>query len=182
MIDLTKRTLPNTVEVNGRAYSVYTDFRVWMKFEIALAASHGKDPIPIEYLFKNDRPIYCDVRELMAFSRPPHELPRPVSGTAHDVIVIDFRQDANLIYAAFMQQYGIDLTEVEELHWHKFLALLDGLIGTKLTEVMGYRCYQRHDRNDIDPYEEMREAWRIEKPLTEEEQAELDAFNEMFTK
>ena len=182
MIDLTKRALPNTVEVNGRAYSVYTDFRVWMKFEIALAASHGKDPIPIEYLFKNDRPSYCNVRDLLVFARPAHELPRPVSGTVSDVIVIDFRLDANLIYAAFLQKYKIDLTEVEELHWHKFLALLDGLIGTKLNEVMEYRCYKRQERNDTDPYEILREAWKIERPLSEEEQAELDAFNAMFTK
>ena len=181
MIDLTKKSLPNTVEVDGRLYSVYTDFRVWMKFEIALAASHGREPIPIDYLFKNERPIYCDVRELLKFSRPARELPRKVSGTASDdVIVIDFRIDADLIYAAFLQQYRIDLTEVEELHWNKFLALLNGLTETKLSEVMGYRCYERHDRKDIDPYEEMREAWRIEKPLTREEQDELDDFNKQF--
>ena len=69
---------------------------------------------------------------------------------------------------------------MEELHWHKFLALLNGLTETKLSEVMGYRCYERHDRKDIDPYEEMREAWRIEKPLTREEQDELDDFNKQF--
>lgn len=182
MIDLTKRTLPNTVEVNGRAYSVYTDFRVWMKFEIELAERHDRNPIPIDYLFKNDRPVYCNVSDLLKFSRPEKDLPRRVSGTASDVIALDFRIDADLIYAAFLQQYRIDLTEVDELHWHKFLALLDGLTGTRLTEIMGYRCYQRHDRRDIDPREEMREAWMIEKPLTAEEQAELDAFNEQFMK
>ena len=125
MIDLTKKSLPNTVEVDGRLYSVYTDFRVWMKFEIALAASHGREPIPIDYLFKNERPIYCDVRELLKFSRPARELPRKVSGTASDdVIVIDFRIDADLIYAAFLQQYRIDLTEVEELQRLKTGALI----------------------------------------------------------
>lgn len=181
MIDLTKKSLPNTVEINGRLYSVYTDFRVWLKFEISLSERHGQT-VPVDYLFKNERPIYCSVRELLAFSRPPRELPRPVRGTASDAIVIDFRLDADLIYAAFLQQYRIDLTEVEELHWHKFLALLNGLTGTKLDEVMGYRCYQKQEQQDIDPYEEMREAWMIEKPLTEEEKAELDEFNAMFTK
>lgn len=182
MIDLTRRALPNTLEVNGRAYSIHTDFRVWMRFEIALSERRDNSPIPIDYIFKNEKPNYCDVRDLLVFSRPARELPRRVSGTAADVIVIDFKIDADLIYAAFLQQYRIDLIEVEELHWHKFLALLNGLTDTKLTEVMGYRCYEKQDRKDLDPYEEMREAWRIEKPLTEEEQADLDAFNAQFMK
>ncbi len=180
MIDLTRRALPNTVTVNGRAFSIYTDFRVWMKFEISLAERHG-ETIPIDYLFKNERPSYCNVRDLLAFSRPARELPRKVRGTADDVIVLDFKIDADLIYAAFLQQYGIDLIEIPELHWHKFLALMDGLKGTKLDEVMSYRCYQRQESKDIDPYEEMREAWRIEKPLTAEEQAEIDDFNAAFS-
>lgn len=184
MIDLTRKALPNTVTVNGRAYSIYTDFRIWMRFEISLAECHGQRQatIPIAYLFKNERPVYCDARELLAFSRPPRELPRPVRGTAsEDVIVLDYMKDADLIYAAFMQQYGIDLIDVPELHWHKFLALIEGLKGTKLDEVMGYRCYEKQERGDIDPLEEMREAWRIELPLTEEELAEIDAFNAAFT-
>ena len=34
MIDLTKKALPNTVTVDGTAFSIYTDFRLWMRFEI----------------------------------------------------------------------------------------------------------------------------------------------------
>lgn len=39
-----------------------------------------------------------------------------------------FQQDAEAIYASFMDQYGIDLIEQQgKLHWDKFKALLDGL-------------------------------------------------------
>lgn len=176
MIDLTRKSLPNTVRVGGRDYSIYTDFRLWMRFESSLVGCHGKDLIPVAYLFKNEKPAYCDVSELLVFSRPKNELPRKVRGTS-DAVLIDFRIDSDLIYAAFMQQYGIDLVDIPELHWHKFLALLNGLKGTKLDDVMGYRCYARQTDKNIDPYEEMREAWAIEEPLTEEELEELDAFN-----
>lgn len=39
-----------------------------------------------------------------------------------------FKQDAEAIYASFMQQYGIDLIDMQgKLHWDKFKALFQGL-------------------------------------------------------
>lgn len=178
MIDLTRKSLPNTIEVYGRAFSVYTDFRVWLRFEIELAEHRSKEPLNIDYIFKNDRPVYCPIRDILQFARPKNELPRSVRGTS-DARIIDFRVDSDLIYAAFLQQYGIDLIDVPELHWHKFLALFRGLKGTKLDEVMGYRCYEKQTNKNIDPYEEMRDAWALETILTPEEEEELEAFNRM---
>ncbi|MCL2588374.1 MAG: bacteriophage Gp15 family protein, partial [Oscillospiraceae bacterium] len=39
----------------------------------------------------------------------------------------DFTQDASLIFSAFFATYGINLAEVEFLHWWEFLALFEGL-------------------------------------------------------
>ena len=80
-----------------------------------------------------------------------------------------------------MGQYGIDLFEVKDLHWHKFLALLKGVNdSTVLAKVMGYRSYEKRADDGRDPYEEMRLAWAIEPPMSEEEQEELDKFNNWF--
>lgn len=39
-----------------------------------------------------------------------------------------YQQDAGIIYASFLQDYGIDLVDQQgSLHWDKFRALLDGL-------------------------------------------------------
>ena len=179
MIDLTKKALPNTVMVGGKAYSIYTDFRLWMRFEIAVSKLKFGEKIDISYLFKNDMPDYCDLRELFVFSRPKSPLPRQISHS--NVIAIDYELDSDLIYSAFLGQYGIDLCEVEELHWHKFLALIRGLNeSTKLREVMGYRCYEKSTDKDKDVYEELRRAWEIEPPISFEEQAELDEFSNLF--
>ena len=40
----------------------------------------------------------------------------------------DFDQDEGLLTAAFLADYGIDLTDPDlKLHWHRFLALFSGL-------------------------------------------------------
>ena len=133
MIDLTAKSLPNTVCVNGRDYSIYTDFRKWMKFEIAVARLRGNEKI-------------------------------------------------DLIYSAFLGQYGIDLLDVKELHWHKFLALIYGVNNsTKLLEVMQVRAYRKNTDKDYDAYEELKQVWRIEPQISEAEQMELDKFNDLFT-
>lgn len=179
MLDLTKRALPNVVEIDGRTYSVYTDFRLWMRFEIEVGKLRPGENMDVSYLFKNEMPIYCSLNDLFSFSRPKNVLPREIRST--EVIVLDYELDSDLIFAAFLGQYGIDLIEVEDFHWHKFLALLRGLNeSTKLREVMEYRCYEKSD-GKTDPYQEMKDAWAIER-ISDEEQAELDAFSELFTR
>lgn len=177
MIDLTKRSLPNTVRVGGRDFSVYTDFRLWMRFEMEVNHMKRSDRIDVGYLFKNDKPVYCNMEELFVFSRPKEELPRQ---TRHsNVVVLDYKLDADYIYSAFMSQYGIDLLEVEELHWHKFLALFKGLKDDEvICKIMSYRCYEKtNEKRDV--YEELRRSWEIEY-LTEEDKEELDKFSSYF--
>ena len=177
MIDLTKKGLPNVVEIHGSPYSIYTDFRLWMRFENEVSRLRQGDELEVSYLFKNEMPSHCDLRELFAFSRPESELPRRRKHS--DVIALDYEIDADYIYSAFLGQYGIDLVEVEELHWHKFLALLKGLKEDEvISKIMTYRCYEKtDDKKNI--YEELRYAWQIER-ISEEEQAERDKFSSMF--
>lgn len=55
--------------------------------------------------------------------------------------VFDFTQDAAIIYASFLYDYGIDLYEQQgKLHWKKFLALLSSLSEkSKFGQVVGIR-------------------------------------------
>lgn len=178
-MDLTKKVLPNTVVVGGRAFSVYTDYRLWMRFEIEVSKLKKGETIDISYLFKNDMPVYCNAADLYVFSRPQSLLPREVHHSA--AIVIDYELDADLIYAAFLGQYGIDLIDIKELHWHKFLALLKGLNdSTVMSRVMGYRSYEKRSNDNKDPYEEMKRAWEILPLVSEEEQEEIEEFSKLF--
>lgn len=52
----------------------------------------------------------------------------------------DFSQDAGLIYSAFFASYGINLPDVDFMHWWEFLALFEGLPEeTLIKRVMYWR-------------------------------------------
>jgi len=177
MIDLTKKGLPNVVEINGRLYSIYTDFRIWMKFAVSAQNLRAGEKIDVSYLFKNAHPVSCDIHPLLEFCFPKSELPR--STKSHSEILFDYSIDADYIYAAFMSQYGIDLLEVNDLHWYKFLALFKGLKDDEIMcKIMAYRGYEKSN-DKVDKYEQLKEAWRIER-ITPEEQEEIDRFSGLF--
>lgn len=179
MIDLTKKKLQSSVLVGGRDYAIKTDFRWWLCFARTLKES--RPLADFDFMYENanapeDRG--AGFEELARFYNPPSPLPRP-DGSGGERVV-DFAQDADMIFAAFMEQYGIDLTEAD-LHWHKFLALFRGLHGTKMNEVMGYRCYDEGDKTDYRKFMvRMKAAWALEEELTEGERAAVERFDAEF--
>lgn len=65
--------------------------------------------------------------------------------------IYSFEYDAGLIYSAFKDQYGVDLNEIDYLHWFKFKALFEGLKSdNKICEIMGYRAVDLSKIKDKD--------------------------------
>ena len=56
----------------------------------------------------------------------------------------DFEEDSGYIIAAFIQQYGIDLT-VTDMHWFKFLALFKALTDNAFTKLQELRTLDTKD-------------------------------------
>lgn len=73
-------------------------------------------------------------RKFISTKKRPQLRPAPVP-------VLDFEEDGDYIYASFMQEYGIDLLDVQgKLPWRKFLYLFNGLSAdTKIKQVMRIR-------------------------------------------
>lgn len=85
-----------------------------------------------------------------------HKKPRPY----------DFEQDADLIYAAFWGQYGIDLAEVDFLHWWKFRALFLNLDEQQqISRIMGWRTADTKgmDRKTAARYRRLKRIYALEK-------------------
>lgn len=73
--------------------------------------------------------------------------------------VFDVSQDADYIYASFMQAYGIDLHEEQgKMHWYKFKALLNGLPhNCALKEIIRIRTWKPSKHDSAEVRKEMRE-------------------------
>ena len=124
MIDLRIKGLPNSIQsLDGEPILLNTDFRLWIRFydELERFNNHIVDEIDCSYLFVDEPPIIDKhiLNELELFLYNPSSTPRSDST---GVKTMDYVQDGEYIYSAFMQLYNIDLTECD-MHWHKFLAL-----------------------------------------------------------
>lgn len=75
--------------------------------------------------------------------------------------IFSFEYDAKYIYSAFLDQYGVDLNEIDYLHWFKFKALFEGLKSdNKICEIMGYRAI---DLNKIKDKEQKKHYKRLQR-------------------
>lgn len=87
--------------------------------------------------------------------------------------IYSYEYDAELIYSAFLTQYGIDLNEIDYLHWFKFKALFKGLNSdNKICEIMGYRAIdisKIKDKEQKQKYKKLQRDFAIPDNRTEEE-------------
>lgn len=88
-----------------------------------------------------------------------------------------FDYDMDLIYAAFVQQYNIDILNTD-MHWWKFKSLLDALTNqTKFMQVVGYRLMdisKIKDKKEREKLKELQDFYAIRAnnmpaPRTQEE-------------
>jgi hypothetical protein len=134
--------LPDSITVDGRRYRLRLDFRNVLELSDEMARD---DLLPQARVY---RALRCVMR------RPPRDDARaaklleavkamlfpqaPVERTGPKIT--DINQDADMIRAAFLQEYGIDLW-TEKLHWLKFSALLASIPeGTHYADVLGIRA------------------------------------------
>lgn len=172
MIDLRVKGLPSHIDVAGRSFLIKTDFRLWLDFDKKLSS---KDCRLVDLLYLLDESYYTDTcleclfanprefcSELMQFYTNANLTPK--KGDTGADRVIDYIEDGEYIYASFLQAYNIDLVDVEELHWHKFKALLLGLPdNTKIKEIMSMRGWRKSNKTYEEQAKENKKAWELPK-------------------
>lgn len=156
--------LPETITVGGVRYPVYTDFRRWILvielFAEELVDAGIKLNCAAKLIFPGDSPMNQTktgdfyrslVRGITWFAscgrEPENVRGGKTNGTAEPAF--DFTYDADMICAAFLQTYGIDLcSPAVKLHFWKFMALLRNL--PRETEFMQVVSLRRTDTSKIE--------------------------------
>lgn len=149
--NLLSEELSEEVDIHGKKYEIRWDFRVGIQVE-AVVRSDKPDIQKYEEILRLYYPVIppdlaLAMDRAMWFYRcgsekDPEEkdrrryIRRGSRGPAWE-----FCQDAPYIYAAFKEQYGMDLSnKTESLHWWKFMALFESLgEDTKMSKIMYYR-------------------------------------------
>ena len=116
MIDLKKARLPQAVKVGGSFYKIHTDYKYILRFrELLQDRTAGLKAFDFMYINEIPAGRLEGITAIYDFMNPPRELPRSTGEESGD-IVLDYDKDAPYIYAAFLEQYGIDLVDTR-LHW-----------------------------------------------------------------
>ncbi len=146
-----------------------TDFRVWIEFGYQLETNG----VAISSVFADELPPGREGLEaVIEFYKSENATPR-ASGDEHAPRAVDLVLDGDYIVASFQQAYGIDLTSVDYMHWHRFKALLNGLPkDTILSKAIGYRTWRPTKRKYEDLMREEHKRWLL--PVPRDEQAEQD--------
>lgn len=168
--------LPHSVSVNGVPFEVETDFRLFIAFErdAFLERWHEREAYDTLRKFYQGT-IPDDVNgALEAFldfyrrgrfeavdarGKPNY----PTGGRSANAYAFD--TDDRRIYAAFLRQYGIDLTAAR-LHWFTFRCLLESLFDREFREIVGYRLADtsRLDKERRKEVQKLQRAYEIRRP------------------
>ncbi len=182
MLDLSKAVLPEAVKIGNEYHKVQTDFRYGLIFS-RMIQKEKHNAEDFAFFFPAGMPLDTEnaLLALSLFYFPQQDLPRRTINESSEILT-DYEADADLIYSAFYEQYKIDLIE-SKMHWYKFRALFLGLRETKLNEIMQFRAY-KPESSDPPKYKahmlDLKQAWKIETPMTEEEREALEYFNSLF--
>ncbi|WP_277630401.1 Gp15 family bacteriophage protein [Atopococcus tabaci] len=146
---LTKRHEPDTLTFNGVTVRVNTSFdtilRVLELQQDKLFDDAEKLYITLEMLIDDHQKLNLKKwEEISAVVNQALALLSRKTADADSAPVIDFNIDAERIYASFLQDYDIDLSEQQgRMTWQKFIALLNTLSDdTPLMKAVGYRVME----------------------------------------
>lgn len=143
--------LPEKVKIRGTDYPINWDFRTSIRFELLVQDDEVSDEQKIREALKLYYPIKPQnpaeaVDKIIWFygcgkeKEPEQKRNASESTETSHKQVYSFDYDAEYIYAAFLSQYGIDLTKIEKLHWWKFRAMFKALDEKcEFVKIMGYR-------------------------------------------
>ena len=187
LIDL----LPSSVKIDSTEYEINSDFRTSVLFSLLMEDDNLSEEEKVLQALNLYYPVVPnnleEAIEQIKWFYSCGKLDNPIGNKkakASSKKVFDFEVDANYIYSAFMSQYNIDLQDIEELHWWKFKALLEGLKeDNKLSKIIEYRSVDLSKIKDKEQrkfYKDMQKQYSLKKE-NEEDLKLLEEWNKKLS-
>lgn len=179
LIDL----LPTTININGREYEINSDFRTSVLFELLMQDisidDRDKLIMGLNLYYKDIPPRRYwkeAIEKILWFYRCGKDSVESKGKGKSDIRIYSFEHDDYYIYAAFLDQYGIDLQDTEYLHWWKFKAMFKSLKeDNEIVKIMGYRSMKLSKIKDKEQkayYTKMQNLYKL--PVAKNDQEKLE--------
>lgn len=204
-----RRELPVSVDIGSETYKIDADFRTIMNVEEIIFGKEVTDDqkkfaeemmkeIDIEEKDAIANAKYYDALKLFYRDNVPDDLEEAMekmlwfyscgkedkqSKTKTKKKVINFEYDFDYINAGFMQDYKIDLFEVDFLHWWKFMSLFSALHDDcKICEIIGYRGAElkNFDKEQRKRIREMQKIYALPDDISKEEKKRQDEITQIL--
>lgn len=136
---------PKSVSICGKDFKINSDFRTAILFEQMMFDDDFPDRLKTVNAIRLFYPVMPQDTEkaldkLIWFYSCGKEHLNNKGHVDTSSRYYDFDYDDDYIFAAFMQQYNIDLENIEYLHWWKFNAMFKALPDScEIVKIMGYR-------------------------------------------
>ncbi len=178
---------PTSVLIDGYEYSINSDFRAMIQFETLMFEEELSAEEQITQaleLFYSQCPhdIAQAIDQLLWFYRcgkaEESESNVKTNSSGSRERIYSFTHDDTYIFSAFLNQYAINLQEVEYLHWWQFRALFKSLNDSQeFVKIMRFRAMDLSKITDKEQkayYKKMKEFYKLPNSHQEQDMKELD--------
>lgn len=179
-MNLLTEPVPRVVRIAGAEVPICWDFRTSIRFELLM-----EENLPDEEKLSRalllyypkirfpDAQIEEAVEKLIWFYAAGKEKTGSGESTRHKGAIYSYEHDDEYLYAAFLDQYGLDLNNTPQLHWWKFKAMFASLRSdSRIVEIMGYRSVEitpKMPREQQQFYRKMQRQFALPLPKSERE-------------
>lgn len=170
---------PHEVRIAGDLVPIRADFRQSIRFEQLMQDEAASDEEKllrglILYYGNVIEPLDEAVERMLWFYRCGRDdEEKSDTGSKLRGPIYSYDYDDRYIYAAFLDQYRINLQAVEFLHWWEFRALFAGLKqDAEIVKIMGYRAMDIPNdlpKQQKDFYQRMKRLYAVPLPKIEQE-------------
>lgn len=177
--------LPEAVEIDGKVYDLDTDFRtgidIMIAFEDPELITNEKMAVMIHLLYKGiPENLEEACRQGIKFLDCGEEVREGSSTGSEPDRLYSFAKDSRYIYSAIKQSHGIDLEEVEYLHWWKFsymfLDLREDCLFRQIIDLRQRRLRGKLTVEERNAWAERADILELPEYISPEEKAAGDEF------